>query len=90
MIQRTRVFLDASVLLAAAGSPDGGSSAAIELQIGSQRYEALVSADVLREALKNVTPNSRSITCWISSACQHPDRKAGRLGTAAARNFGCA
>lgn len=40
--------------MAAAGSPGGGSSAAIALLIGSERYETLVSAEVVREALKNV------------------------------------
>jgi hypothetical protein len=44
----TRVFLDASVLLAAAGSPRGGSAAAILLIASSADYEAVVSVEALR------------------------------------------
>ncbi len=48
------VFPDASVLLAAAGSPTGGSSAALEIITTNARYEALASPDVLIEARGNV------------------------------------
>lgn len=48
------VFLDASVLLAAAGSPLGGSSEAIEIVAADARYEAAVSDGVLLEARRNV------------------------------------
>ena len=54
MTPRVLIFFDASVLLAAAGSPRGGSSAAIALIAGSDRYEAVVSGQVLREALGNL------------------------------------
>ena len=48
------VFSDASVLLAAAGSPTGGSSAALDIIATDARYEALASPDVLIEARGNV------------------------------------
>lgn len=51
--ERTRVFLDASVLVAAAKSPSGGSSVALEVCQG-RRYRAVVSALVLLEALRNI------------------------------------
>lgn len=54
MTPKVRVFLDASVLLAAAGSPGGGSSAAIALLTESEAYQAVVSAEILREALGNL------------------------------------
>ncbi|MBM2812310.1 MAG: hypothetical protein HW416_3069 [Chloroflexi bacterium] len=54
MTQRARVFFDASVLLAAAGSPEGGSTAAIALLANSDQYEPVVSAEVLQEALGNL------------------------------------
>jgi predicted nucleic acid-binding protein len=53
VIEPIKVFLDASVLLAAAGSPDGGSSACLAL-LASGEYQPLVSAEVLREALGNL------------------------------------
>ena len=48
------VFSDASVLLAAAGSPTGGSSAALDTIARDGRYEALASPEVLLEARRNV------------------------------------
>lgn len=48
------VFSDASVLLAAAGSSTGGSSAALDTIATNARYEALASPDVLLEARRNV------------------------------------
>jgi predicted nucleic acid-binding protein len=48
------VFSDASVLLAAAGSPTGGSSAALDTIARDARYEALASPEVLLEARRNV------------------------------------
>jgi hypothetical protein len=49
------VFSDASVLLAAAGSPTGGSSAALETIATDARYQALASSYVLSEARRNVS-----------------------------------
>jgi len=54
VIPKAGIFLDASVLLAAAGSPQGGSSAAIAQVAHSEEFEVLVSSQVLREALGNV------------------------------------
>ena len=48
------VFSDASVLLAAAGSSTGGSSAALDIIARDIRYQALASAAVLLEARRNV------------------------------------
>ena len=49
-----RVFLDASVLLASAGSQHGGSSSAINRLLGSEEYEAITSREVEREARGNL------------------------------------
>ena len=54
MTRPARVVLDASVLFAAAGSPQGGSSTAIGLLAGSGDYQVVLSAEILREALGNV------------------------------------
>ncbi|MDO8532604.1 MAG: PIN domain-containing protein [Dehalococcoidia bacterium] len=51
--ERTRVFLDASILVAAAKSPSGGSSVALEV-CQSRHYRAIVSLRVLLEARKNI------------------------------------
>jgi predicted nucleic acid-binding protein len=48
------VLLDASVWLAAAGSPSGGSSEAIERLAADARYESLTSTEILLEARRNV------------------------------------
>jgi len=50
---RPRLFLDASVLLAAAASPDGGSALTLEL-CKAGRALALVTRLVLREAERNI------------------------------------
>jgi predicted nucleic acid-binding protein len=50
----TRVCLDASVLLAAAGSPGGGSSAALMFIAATDDFQAVVSAEILRESLSNL------------------------------------
>ena len=47
------VFLDASVLVAAAGSPSGGSALVIEV-CGGQRFAAACSQRVLSEAQINI------------------------------------
>ncbi len=53
MADRPRLFLDASTLIAAAASPDGGSSLVVELcTLG--KAKALVSRLVLREAERNI------------------------------------
>jgi predicted nucleic acid-binding protein len=49
-----RVFLDASVLIAAAGSSTGGSSAAIHLISAQGGYALCASPTVLREVAVNV------------------------------------
>jgi len=48
------VLLDASVWLAAAGSPSGGSSEAIERLATDARYDSLTSTEILLEARRNV------------------------------------
>jgi predicted nucleic acid-binding protein len=50
---KRRVFLDASVWVAAAGSPSGGSSLVLEVCQG-QRFAALCSQRVLLEAQVNI------------------------------------
>ncbi len=50
---KRRVFLDASVLIAAAGSPSGGSALVIEVCKG-QHYAAICSQRVLLEAQVNI------------------------------------
>lgn len=50
---KRRVFLDASVLVAAAGSPSGGSALVIEVCQG-QRFAAVCSQRVLLEAQVNI------------------------------------
>ena len=47
------VFIDASVWIAAAGSPTGGSSLVLEICCG-QRFRALCSQRVLQEAQTNI------------------------------------
>ena len=54
MSGETVVFLDASVLVAASGSPAGGSSIAITVIHDSREYRAATSTAVLDEALRNV------------------------------------
>lgn len=54
MIRKPRVFLDASVLLAAAGSPSGGSFAAMKVLLGSGQYAVVTSTEVEREARRNL------------------------------------
>src|SRR5439155_25482267 len=49
-----RVVFDTSVLLAAAGSPQGGSSLVMEKVSGSASHEAIASATILREAHANL------------------------------------
>jgi len=51
--QRTLVFLDASVLVAAARSPTGGSALVLEVCRGS-RFRAALSARVVLEARVNI------------------------------------
>ena len=51
--QRTLVFLDASVLVAACRSPSGGSALAMEVCRG-RRFRAALSARVLLEARVNI------------------------------------
>jgi predicted nucleic acid-binding protein len=48
-----RVFIDASVLIAAAGSESGGSALVLEI-CGGSRYKALCSQRVLMEAQVNL------------------------------------
>jgi predicted nucleic acid-binding protein len=50
---RRLVFLDASVLVAAARSPSGGSAVAIEV-CGGTRHRAALSALILAEARSNI------------------------------------
>jgi predicted nucleic acid-binding protein len=50
------VFIDASVWIAAAGSPTGGSSLVLEI-CGGQRFEAVCSQRVLQEAQTNIRAN---------------------------------
>jgi predicted nucleic acid-binding protein len=50
---KRRVFLDGSVLVAAAGSPSGGSALVIEICRG-QRFAAICSQRVLLEAQINI------------------------------------
>lgn len=53
MADQLRLFLDASTLIAAAASPDGGSSLVVELcTLG--KAKALVTRLVLREAERNI------------------------------------
>jgi predicted nucleic acid-binding protein len=52
-VERTRVFLDASVLVAAARSPSGGSALALEV-CGGRRFRGLVTTRVLLEARVNI------------------------------------
>jgi putative PIN family toxin of toxin-antitoxin system len=47
------VFIDASVWIAAAGSPSGGSSLVLEICCG-QRFKAVCSQRVLQEAQTNI------------------------------------
>ena len=54
MSRRAEVLLDASVLIAAAGSESGGSSATIQLLTDSSVYRAAVSGQILRETLVNL------------------------------------
>jgi predicted nucleic acid-binding protein len=51
--ERTLVFLDASVLVAASHSPSGGSAVAIEVCQG-RRFRAAVTSLVLLEARNNI------------------------------------
>lgn len=51
---QTGVFLDASVIIAAAGSPSGGSAASIALIQRSARFHAFVSVEVMAEAFRNL------------------------------------
>ena len=51
---RTRVLFDASVLVAASGSPEGGSSLAIEVCWGS-RFKGVVTEKIVHEGRKNVS-----------------------------------
>lgn len=51
--RRQVVFLDASVLVAAAGSPNGGSAVALEI-CGGQHFRAAVSELVLLEARRAI------------------------------------
>ena len=52
-LQRSLVFLDASVLVAASHSPSGGSAVAMEACQGSQ-FRAAVTSRVLLEARVNI------------------------------------
>jgi predicted nucleic acid-binding protein len=52
---RLLVFLDASVLLAAAGSPTGGSAEAMRILRRHNVYRGVVSTLVLLEARRNLT-----------------------------------
>ena len=52
-LQRTLVFLDASVLVAASRSPSGGSALAMEMCRG-RRFRAALTARVLLEARVNI------------------------------------
>lgn len=52
-VERTRVFLDASVLVAAARSPSGGSALALEV-CGGRRFRGVVTTRVLLEARVNI------------------------------------
>jgi len=54
MMGKLRLFLDASVFIAAAGSPQGGSSAVLEL-CRRGRFYALCTRLVLLEAEKNIS-----------------------------------
>ena len=54
MSRRAGVLLDASVLIAAAGSETGGSSATIQMLIDSSVHRAAVSGQILRETLVNL------------------------------------
>jgi len=54
MMGKLRLFLDASVFIAAAGSPQGGSSAVLELCRRGHFY-ALCTRLVLLEAERNIT-----------------------------------
>lgn len=51
--ERTEVFIDASVLVAAAGSASGGSSLALEVCRG-RMYRAVATRRVLLEAERNI------------------------------------
>lgn len=51
--KRARVFFDASVLVAAAHSPTGGSALVLEV-CGGKTYEAAASRRVLLEAYSNI------------------------------------
>lgn len=53
MGSKARLFFDASTLIAAAGSPDGGSSLVIEFCVQG-KAAALVTRLVLREAERNI------------------------------------
>jgi len=53
MADQPRLFFDASILIAAAASPDGGSSLVVEL-CASGKAQALVTQLVLREAERNI------------------------------------
>ena len=53
-LRRTLVFFDASVLVAAAHSPAGGSALALEVCRGT-RYRAAISVRVLLEARVNIS-----------------------------------
>lgn len=53
MGSKPRLFLDSSTLIAAAGSPDGGSSMVMEL-CAQGKAVALVTRLVLREAERNI------------------------------------
>src|SRR5688572_25310849 len=50
-----RVFIDASVLLAAAGSLTGASFSALLVMLGAAHYVSIVSRQVLTEARANVS-----------------------------------
>ena len=52
-LQRTLVFLDASVLVATSSSPSGGSALAMEMCRG-RRFRAALTARVLLEARVNI------------------------------------
>ena len=54
MNARTVIVLDASMLVAAAGSPVGGSAIVLQGLSGSNRYQAALSQRIVNEAVGNV------------------------------------
>jgi hypothetical protein len=87
MNPRLGIFLDAAVLVAAAGSPTGGSSAAIDTIAGDRRYQAALSPNVLREARRNVDaklaapagPRLVSLLVRLRPTIVRPEAFAGEL-----------